>query len=330
MREISFAQAINEAISQQMEMDERVFLIGEDIASGIFPVTDGLVERFGRERVINAPISEAGFTGVALGAAIMGMRPVVEIMFMDFITIAMDMITNQAAKYCYMTGGQIHVPMVIRTTTGMGKRSGAQHSQNLSAWFLHVPGLKIAIPSTPSDAKGLLKTAIEDENPVLFIENRNLYSNRGPVPEETYAIPFGKADIKRKGNEVTIVTNGLMTIHALCAAQNLAEEGIDCEVIDLRTINPCDEEAILTSVEKTGRLVTVDEGYERGGIGSEILAIVMRKRSGLKVPAVTIAPPNAPVPSSSSLEDCYVITPEVISRRVRNMMGGDRTEVFIL
>jgi pyruvate/2-oxoglutarate/acetoin dehydrogenase E1 component len=320
MREITFAQALNEAISQQMEKDKEVFLIGEDIASGIFPVTENLAERFGRERVINAPISEAGFTGVGVGAAIMGMKPIVEIMFMDFITIAMDMIINQSAKYSYMTGGQICVPIVIRTSTGMGQRAGAQHSQNLAAWFLHIPGLKVVVPSTPHDAKGLLSTAIEDQNPVIFIENRNLYSTKGPVPETDYSIPFGKADIKRKGDDVSIVSNGLMTLYALDAAESLAADGISCEVIDLRTLVPCDEDVVLESVEKTGRLVTIDDGYERGGVGSEIVAMVMRKFTGLKAPILTIASPNAPVPCSSRLEDLYRVTPEVISRRIQNTM----------
>jgi len=202
MREITFAQALNEAISQQMEKDKSVFLIGEDVASGLLAVSKGLAEKFGKERVINAPLSEASFTGAAVGAAMMGMKPIVEIMLMDFITLAMDMIANQASKQYYITGGQIHVPLVIRTTIGMGRNLGAQHSQTLTAWFMHIPGIKIAVPSTPYDAKGLLHTAIEDENPVLFIEPGLLHPTKGPVPEEIYTIPFGEADIKREEKDV--------------------------------------------------------------------------------------------------------------------------------
>jgi pyruvate dehydrogenase E1 component beta subunit len=320
MREITFAQALNESMADQMERDEKIFLIGEDIASGIFPVTDGLVERFGKDRVINAPISEAGFTGVALGAALMGMRPIVEIMFMDFITIAMDMIANQASKYAYMTGGQMHVPMVIRTKTGMGKRSGAQHSQNLAAWFMHIPGLKVAAPSTPLDAKGLLNTAIDDENPVLFIENRNLYNHKGPVPKKSFSIPLGEAEVKREGEDVTIVSSSYMSILSMMAAERLSQEGIDCEVIDLRSLVPYDELTIVDSVRKTGRLVTVDDGYERGGVGSEIVTAVMKKISRLKAPVATVASPNVPVPCSPRLEDTYMVNEEKIVDRIRHMM----------
>ena len=321
MREITYAQALNEAISQQMEKDPRVFLIGEDIASGVFAVTKGLVEKFGKDRVINAPMCEAGFTGTGVGAAMMGMKPIVEIMLMDFITLAMDMIANQASKQYYITGGQIHVPLVIRTATGMGRRVGAHHSQNLTAWFMHVPGVKIAIPSTPYDAKGLLHMSIEDGNPVLFVENRNLYANKGPVPEEPYTIPFGEADIKREGKDVTIVATSRMLQCALKAADQLAQEGIDCEVIDPRTLVPLDEETLVESVRKTGRLVTVDEGYQRGGVGSEIVAVIMRQIPTLKAPVLNIASPNAPVPSSPFLEDLYMITEKKVAEQIREVMG---------
>jgi pyruvate/2-oxoglutarate/acetoin dehydrogenase E1 component len=321
MREITYAQALNEALMQQMEKDPRVFLIGEDIASGVFAVTKGLVEKFGKERVINAPMCEAGFTGTGVGAAMMGMKPVVEIMLMDFITLAMDMIANQASKQYYITGGQIHVPLVIRTATGMGRRVGAHHSQNLTAWFMHVPGVKIAVPSTPYDAKGLLQMSIEDENPVLFVENRNLYANKGSVPEESYTIPFGEADIKREGKDVTVVATSRMVHCSLKAAEMLVQDGIDCEVIDPRTLVPLDEETIVESVKKTGRLVTVDEGYQRAGIGSEILAVVMRQITSLKAPALNIASPNAPVPSSPFLEDLYMITEKKVAQEIRGIMG---------
>jgi acetoin:2,6-dichlorophenolindophenol oxidoreductase subunit beta len=321
MREITFAQAIQEAISQQMEKDSRVFLIGEDVASGVYAVSKGLADKFGRERIINSPLSEAGFTGAGVGAAMLGMRPIVEIMLMDFITIAMDMIANQASKQNYITGGQIHVPMVIRTSTGMGRRLGAHHSQTLTAWFMHVPGLKIAVPATPYDAKGLMHTAIEDENPVLFVENRSLYATKGPVPEEKYTIPFGEADIKREGKDVTVVANLRATTCALKAAEMLAPKGIDCEVIDLRTLNPLDEETIVESVKKTGRLVTVDEGYQRGGVGSEIVAVVMRQISSLKAPILNIASPNAPVPVSGFLEDLYMVTENKVAEGIGRLMG---------
>ncbi len=321
MRELTFAQALNEAIRQQMEKDERVFLIGEDIASGIFAVTQGLVEKFGKERVINAPLSEAGFTGAGVGAAMVGMKPIVEIMYIDFITLAMDMIANQASKQFYFTGGQIHVPMVIRTSTGIGRRFGAHHSQNLSAWFMHIPGIKIAIPSTPYDAKGLMHRAIEDENPVLFVESRFLYGTKGPVPEEPYSIPFGEADIKREGKDVTVVASSLMTIAALKASEILAKEGIDCEVIDLRTLVPLDEETVVESVKKTGRLVTVDDGYQRAGVGSEIVAVVMRQIPSLKAPVVNLASPNAPVPASPFLEDLYMVKETTVAQSIRDLMA---------
>lgn len=322
MREITFAQALNEAIRQQMEKDETVFLIGEDVATGIFPVSKGLVEKFGKERVINAPLSEAGFTGTGVGAAMMGMKPIVEIGLMDFITVAMDMVANQASKQYYMTGGQIHVPMVIRTSTGLGRRHGAHHSQTLTAWFMHIPGIKIAVPSSPYDGKGLLHTAIEDKNPVLFIEHRSLYDVKGAVPDEVYYLPFGEADIKREGKDVTVVCCCPRVVAtALSAAGILLEEdGIDCEVIDLRTLVPLDEETIVESVKKTGRLVTVDEGYERAGVGSEIAAVVLRQIPALKNPVLTVASPNAPVPFSPYLEDLYMVTDGILVERIRNLI----------
>jgi pyruvate dehydrogenase E1 component beta subunit len=250
----------------------------------------------------------------------MGMKPIVEIMLMDFITLAMDMIANQASKQYYITGGQIHVPIVFRTATGLGRRVGAHHSQNLAAWFMHVPGIKIAMPSTPYDAKGLLCMAIEDENPVLFIENRNLYALKGPVPEEFYTLPFGEANIKREGKDVTIAATGRSVGIALKAADALAREGIGCEVIDLRTLVPLDEETLIESVKKTGRIVTVDDGYEKAGVGSEIVATVMRKISTLQAPALIIASPNAPVPSSPYLEDLYMVTEKTVFGRVKKLM----------
>lgn len=320
MEEITLGKALNDALMHCMEEDDRVFVMGEDVVTGIFPPTKGLVERFGKERVINTPLSEAGFSGMGVGAAVLGMRPVVEIMLMDFSTVAMDMIANQASKQRYMSGGQVHCPIVFRTVTGGGRRVGALHSQNLSAWFMHTPGLKVAIPSTPYDAKGLLISAIRDPNPVLFVEHRLMYGIKGHVPKELYAIPLGEADIKREGEDVTLVSSGRMIHLALEVAEKLAPRGIELEVIDLRTLDPLDEETIVESVKKTGRLVTLDEGYERAGVGSEIIAVVMRQISSLKAPVQTIAAPNAPVPVSPALEDLYYPNVNSIMKRIEAMM----------
>ncbi|MBW2308232.1 MAG: alpha-ketoacid dehydrogenase subunit beta [Deltaproteobacteria bacterium] len=320
MEEITLGKALNDALMHCMEEDERVLVMGEDVVTGIFPTTKGLVEKFGKDRVINTPLSEAGFSGMGVGASVLGMRPVIEIMLMDFSTVAMDMIANQAPKQHYMSGGQLNCPVVIRTVTGGGRRVGALHSQNLCAWFMHAPGLKVIIPSTPYDAKGLLISAVRDPNPVLFVEHRLLYGIKGPVPKEPYSIPMGEADIKREGEDVTLVSSGRMVHLALEAAEKLALRGIDAEVIDLRTLDPLDEETIVESVKKTGRLVTLDEGYERAGVGSEIVAVVMRQISALKAPVQTIAAPNAPVPVSPALEDLYYPNVDSIMKRIESML----------
>src|SRR6516162_7343088 len=272
LRELTFAQAIREALAEEMRHDPAVCIMGEDVAEAgtPFKVLSGLVEEFGKERVLDTPISEAGFTGLAVGAAMTGMRPVVDIMFGDFITLTMDQVVNQAAKVHYMSGGKWRVPMVMRTTLGATRRSAAQHSQSLHAWFSHVPGLKVVLPSTPYDAKGLLKTAIRDENPVVFFEDKMMYKLKGHVPPDDYTIPFGVADVKREGDDITIVATSSMVQVALGAAKMLDEEGISAEVVDPRTVWPLDEETILESVKKTSRALVVDEGYERYGVTAEI------------------------------------------------------------
>jgi pyruvate dehydrogenase E1 component beta subunit len=322
MREISMGQAIQEALSYCMQEDERVFVLGEGVVTGAFGITKGLVDKFGRERVINTPLGEAGFVGMAVGAAAMGMRPVVEIMMIDFITVPMDMIANQASKMSYISGGQMSCPIVFRTAAGGGsaRGAGALHSQNLAAWFMHVPGIKVVAPSTPHDAKGLLIASIHDPNPVLFVEFRLMYANKGPVPEGYYEIPLGEADIKREGKDVSLIAVGRMVQIALEAAQKLTQKGIDVEVIDLRTLSPLDEETIVESVRKTGRLVTLDEGYERGGMGSEVTAVAMRQLSKLKAPVLTIACPNAPVPVSPPLEKLYYPNVPMVMKKVEDLM----------
>lgn len=324
MREINMAQALNEALFQCMEEDERVYVLGEGVVTGTFGVTKELVDSFGRERVINTPLSEASFTGMAVGAAATGMRPVVEIMMMDFITVAMDMVANQAAKMSFISGGQTCCPVVIRTAAGggRGKGAGALHSQNLSAWFMHVPGIKVVAPSTPYDAKGLLISSIRDPNPVLFIEFRLMYADKGPVPEEPFEIPLGEADIKREGKHVSVITYGRMVQVALEAAGRLVSKEIDLEVIDLRSLAPLDEETIVESVRKTGRLVTIDESYERAGVGSEITAVVMRQLSSLKAPVLTITCPNAPVPVSPVLEKFYYPNGMSVAARIEKLFRG--------
>jgi len=259
-RELTFGQAIKEALSEEMRRDPRVFIIGEDVAEAgtVFKVLAGLVEEFGAKRVLDSPISEAGITGIGVGAAMTGMRPVVDIMFGDFITLAMDQIVNQAAKVHYMSGGKLRVPMVIRTTMGATRRSAAQHSQSLHAWPAHVPGLKVALPSTPADAKGLLVTAIRDDNPVVFFEDKMMYGLKGPVPEGEYAIPFGVADIKRPGTDITIVATSSMVHVALEAATRLEGAGISAEVVDPRTLAPLDAATLIASAQKTGRVIVVD------------------------------------------------------------------------
>lgn len=324
MREITMAQALNEALYHCMKEDEQVFILGEGVVTGPFGITQGLADKFGRERVINTPLSEASFTGMGVGAAATGLRPVVEIMMMDFITVPMDMIANQASKMSYTSGGQNCCPIVFRTAAGggSGRGAGAVHSQNLSAWFMHVPGIKVVAPSTPYDAKGLLISSIHDPNPVLFVEFRLMYASKGPVPEEPYEIPLGEADIKREGKDVSMITIGRMVQVALEAAAQLSQMGIDVEVVDLRSLVPLDQETIVESVRKTGRLVTLDEAYERAGMGSEVVAVVMRRFSSLKAPVLTIACPNTPVPVSPLLERLYYPNAATVAAKIQKLMKG--------
>ena len=305
VREISYRDAINEALREEMERDPTVCILGEDVGryGGPFQVTRGLYERFGEWRVRDTPISEEGFTGMAVGAAMTGLRPVVEIMYNDFVTLAMDQIINQAAKARYMFGGKARVPMVIRTQGGAGRGNAAQHSQSLEMWFVHIPGLIVIQPSTPYDAKGLLKSAIRNDNPVIFIEHKLLYVTTGPVPEEEYLVPIGVADIKRAGDDVTIVATSRMVHFALQAAGELEKEGIQAEVIDPRTLKPLDIDTILRSVKKTGRLVVVNEGHLTGGFTAEVAARVQREAfDWLDAPIMQVATEDVPIPYNRQLE----------------------------
>jgi pyruvate dehydrogenase E1 component beta subunit len=316
VREITFAQAINEALAEEMRRDPGVFVIGEDVAEAgtPFKVLSGLVSEFGEERVIDSPISEAGITGIGVGAAMTGMRPVVDIMFGDFITLTMDQLVNQAAKIHYMSGGKLKVPMVLRTTLGATRRSAAQHSQSLHAWVSHVPGLKVVVPSTPYDAKGLLKSAIRDDNPVVFFEDKMMYQLKGAVPDEEYTIPLGSADVKRSGTHITLVGTSSMVQVALSAAELLESSGVSAEVVDVRTTVPLDTETIVESVKKTSRAIVIDEGYERYGVTAEIASVIAdRAFYYLDAPVKRMGAMHVPVPFSPVLEDQTVPTPERVS-----------------
>ena len=321
-RTMTFAEAIREALAEEMRRDSRVVIIGEDVAEAgtPFKVLSGLVEEFGKTRVIDSPISEAGFTGVAVGAAMTGMRPIADIMFGDFLTLTMDQVVNQAAKIHYMSGGKLKVPMVLRTTMGAARRSAAQHSQSLHVWLSHVPGLKVVLPSTPYDAKGLLKTAIRDDNPVIFIEDKMMFRMEGPVPAEDYTIPFGIADIKRPGSDVTIVATSSMVQTALGAARVLEKEGISAEVIDPRTISPLDRQTIVESVKKTSRAVVVDEGHLRYGVTAEIASVIADEAFYyLDAPVKRLGAMDVPVPFSPPLEDVTVPSEAAVAEVVRGL-----------
>jgi pyruvate/2-oxoglutarate/acetoin dehydrogenase E1 component len=307
-----------------MERDPHVFVLGEDVGrhGGVFTVTKGLIDQFGSERVRNTPISECAIVGAALGAAVVGCRPVAEIMYVDFMTIAMEMIVNQAAKIRYMFGGKAKVPMVVRTQGGGGRGNAAQHSQSLEAWFAHVPGLKVVMPATPYDAKGLLKSAIRDDNPVIFLENKNLYFRKGPVPEGEYTIPLGVADIKRPGRDVTLIATSRMVGEALAAAEVLAESGIDVEVIDPRTVAPLDMGTIVGSVKKTNRAVIVHEACRTCGIGAEIGMRIMEEAFDyLDAPVKRVAAVDVPVPYNRILEDAALPNVEDIISGVREVLA---------
>ncbi len=326
MRELTYLKAIREALWQEMERDERVFIIGEDVGvyGGAFGVTAGMVEAFGEERVRDTPISELGIASAITGAAITGMRPVGEIMFMDFTTLTMEQLVNQAAKMRFMFGGTIEVPFVLRTPAGSGTGAAAQHSQSLESWFVHVPGLKVVMPSTPYDAKGLLLSAIRDPNPVLFVEHKLLYSTRGAVPEEQYTIPLSTADVKREGRDVTIVATSVMVNRALHAAEQLAEEGIDVEVVDPRTLKPLDEETVVRSVMKTGRVLIVHEACKTGGYGGELAGVIAGSEAFdyLDAPIVRLAGLDIPIPYNPDLEYHAVPQVEGIVEKARQLATG--------
>ncbi|PYM33682.1 MAG: dehydrogenase [Candidatus Rokuibacteriota bacterium] len=322
-RELTMAEALNEALHGEMQRDARVFVMGEDVGliGGIFGVTRGLREKFGEDRVRDTPISEATFLGAGVGAAIAGLRPVVEIQIFDFVAMTMDQIVNQAAKFRYMLGGRPTVPLVIRGPQGGGIRLAAQHSQSLEAWFVHVPGLVVVAPSTPYDAKGLLAASIREDNPVIFLEHKALYAVKGPVPAEPYALPLGKADVKRAGRDVTLVATLAMVARALAAAAELEKDGISVEVIDPRTLVPLDEATILASVARTGRLVIAHEAVKRGGWGAELAALVSeRALDALDGPIVRVAARNVPMPYNDSLERATIPTPQDIAAAVRGLV----------
>ena len=307
MKEIRYIWAINEAIKEEMERDDNVVLIGEDVGTpgGSFGASRGLYDQFGPERVFDTPISEAGIIGLAAGAAACGLRPIVEIMFMDFMTVCMDGIVNQIAKMRYMFGSQYTVPVVIRTPAGGGLNAGPQHSQCLEAWFAHVPGLKVVMPGTPYDVKGLLKSAIRDDNPVIFIENKALHALKGEIPDEEYLVPIGKADVKREGTDVTVIATSRMVHESLKAVDILVKENISIEVIDLLSISPWDKDTVFSSVAKTHRLVIAHEAVKNFGIGAEISATVAEEIMGeLDAPIMRVGAPFVPIPFS--LEKAYL------------------------
>jgi acetoin:2,6-dichlorophenolindophenol oxidoreductase subunit beta len=323
-RELTFAQAVREALAEEMRRDPRVCILGEDVAEAgtPFKVLSGLVEEFGTSRVIDTPISEAGFTGLGVGAAMTGMRPVIDIMFGDFLTLTMDQMVNQAAKIHYMSGGKWKVPMVLRTTLGATRRSAAQHSQSLHAWLSHVPGLKVVLPSTPYDAKGLLKSAIRDDNPVVFFEDKMMYRQKGPVPEGDYTIPLGSADIKREGEDITLVATSSMVEVALGASTLLEAIGISAEVIDPRTTWPLDEKTLVESAKKTSRAIVIDEGYGRYGVTGELASVIAEGAFyNLEAPVKRMGAMHVPIPFSPPLEDATVPTAQTVFEAARVLCG---------
>lgn len=325
MGSITFSQAVNEAIAEEMRRDETVFLIGEDVAEAgtPFKVTSGLVEEFGTERVIDTPISEPGFMGLAVGAAMTGARPIVDLMFGDFLFLVMDQLCNQAAKTHYMSGGKLSVPLVLRTNLGATRRSAAQHSQSLHALVAHIPGLKVAMPSSAYEAKGLMKTAIRDDNPVVIFEDKLMYQDKAQVPEEEFLIPFGEANVLREGSDVTLI--GTSSMRQVCekAGEMLAADGISAEVIDPRTIVPLDEATILESVKRTSRAIVVDEGHQNFGTTAEIAARVSEKAFyHLDAPVIRMGAMDVPIPFSPALEDLTVPTPEAVAENARKIVAG--------
>ena len=323
MREITFLEAIREAMTQEMERDSTVFMIGEDIGEygGAFQVSYGMLEKFGKDRILDTPITELGLTGAAVGAALIGMRPIAEIMFMDFTTLASEQLVNQAAKLRFMFGGQSTVPMVLRTPAGSGTGAAEHHSQSFENWFVHVPGLKVVMPTSPYDVKGLLISSIRDDNPVVFIEHKLLYKTKGEVPEEMYEIPLGKADIKREGKDLTIIATGIMVQKSLAAAEKLAEEGIDIEIVDPRTLRPLDTETIVSSVKKTGKVLIVHEAVKTGGFGGELAGVIAESEAFgyLEAPIIRLAGREVPIPYNRELETAAVPQVEDIVEKAREL-----------
>lgn len=327
MREITLAKAVNEAIAEEMRRDPTIFLMGEDVAEAgtPFKVLSGLVEEFGPERILDTPISEPGFMGMAVGAAMTGSRPIVDLMFGDFLFLIMDQLCNQAAKTHYMSGGKLTVPLVVRTNLGATRRSAAQHSQSLHALVAHIPGLKVALPSSAYEAKGLMKTAIRDNNPVILFEDKLMYNDKAPVPEEEYLIPFGQANILRDGKDITLIATSSMVQVAQKAAEALAGEGISAEVIDPRTIVPLDEDALVASAKKTSRVIVLDEGHQNYGITGEIASRLNEKAFfHLDEPVRRMGAMDVPVPFSPALEDLTVPTPDRVVALARKMVAGER------
>jgi len=325
MKITTYRDAIRDALREEMMRDESVFLIGEEIgvSGGAYAVTKGLLDEFGPDRILDTPISEAVIAGATVGAAVAGTRPVAEIMYMDFLTLCMDQLVNQAAKIRYMSGGRAKVPIVLRTQGGGGKENAAQHSQSLEAWLVHIPGLRVVMPSTPYDAKGLLKSAIRCDDPVIFVEHKLLYNSKGKVPEREYTIPLGVADVKRQGKDVTVVTYSRMTEFSLAAAEHLSKEGVDVEVVDPRSLSPLDIETILVSVRKTGRVVVCHEAAKTGGFGAEIATqIVERGFDYLDAPIVRVAARDIPIPNVQILEDMALPQVEDIVLGVRRSLAG--------
>lgn len=325
MSVITYKQAVSDALAEEMRRDEKVFMMGEELGpyNGCFGVTKGFLEEFGPDRIMDTPISEGAFTGMAVGAAMMGYRPIVEYMFSDFVTCAMDLIANQAAKQHFMLGGQVKVPMVMRTPAGSGTGAAAQHSQSLEAWFAHVPGLKVIMPSTPYDAKGLLKAAIRDDNPILFYEHKIGYSVKGEVPEEEYLIEIGKADTKREGKDLTIISYSYTLQKCLQAAAELEKEGIDAQVVDLRTIYPLDAEHIIQSVKKTGKALIVHESVQKFGVGAEVAAVIADSEAFfyLDRPIKRFGGLDVPIPYSPELEAQVVPQVDTIVKAAKELLG---------
>ena len=323
-RQLNLKAAVIEAVAQELRRDPTVYYIGEDVgpSEGVFKQTEGLFKEFGSGRIIDTPISEAGMVGLAVGSAAAGMRPIVEIMFGDFLTLIMDQMVNHAAKFHYLSGGGFRIPLVLRTGIGVGGVLGATHSQSLYAWPANIPGLKVVVPSTPADAKGLMATAIRDNNPVFFFEDRMTYNYKGPVPEGEHLVPFGKADVKREGRDVTLIAISRMVHVALKAAELLEAEGISAAVVDPRTLVPLDKQGLIDAVCETGRAVVVDGGHELFGVTGEIAATVAEGAFDyLDAPVVRIGAPYNPVPCSKTLEVLMVPTPEQIAAKVRGMFG---------